>query len=131
MASLVKKGDLVCMYRCRIQGQGLAVKVVTADIEMVRHLIEICYCPNWQERMDLEEEYLETAEIEDKEFVSRVIRHISSQQGEYPLGEQERRTFVKVHWFISPSYYTMSRLPAGSDHSWVPISWLKEIKAVR
>jgi|TARA_R110000824_G_scaffold352664_1_gene539727 hypothetical protein len=117
------------MYRRRIQGQGLAVRVATADIEMVRHLIEICYCPSWQERADREEKYLETAEIEDKGFITSVMRYISSQQGGLSL--QERRTFVKVHWFTSPSYYTMNRLPAGSDHSWVPISWLKEIKAGR
>lgn len=125
----IKKGDLVCMHRRRIRGQGIALEVAAVDAKTNRSIVEIAVCMQWQEKMALEEKFLKETAPTDRAFVTSVMNYYSSQRrAEDLLKPGSGRVFVRVHWFISPSYYTMDRMPTSESYSWVPASWLKILK---
>ena len=117
---LIEIGELVCMPRRRTKGMGIVLGISTPDTEIIQSLLEIAnMSTSWEERINKEQLLLE--KVEDREFISNVMTHCTDQ-----TGRSLRRVFAKVHWFRSPSYYTMDRLPNGEK--WVPLIWLKNLR---
>jgi hypothetical protein len=117
---VIKIGELVYMPRRRIKGMGVVLKIERPDAETISELLEVInLSSSWAERANKEKVIIENAI--DKEFISSVLEHCTDQSA-----ESFRRAFAKVHWFASPSYYTMDRLPHGAK--WMPIAWLKNLR---
>tara|TARA_R100000315_G_scaffold61547_1_gene40309 strand:+ start:731 stop:1048 length:318 start_codon:yes stop_codon:yes gene_type:complete len=98
---LIKRGDLVCMFRRRERGLGMVVKTEQSD-EPWTHM-------------------------ERTEYFSSSNKNRTPYQDAYYRYEADvyERELVKVDWVVRPSEYRGEVL---HKQEWLPVSWLKKIK---
>jgi hypothetical protein len=101
---LIKRGDLVCMFRRRECGLGMVVKQEHSDELLPRG-------PR-----------LTRAEYFSSSNKDRTLYEDAYYRYEVDLYERE---LVKVHWVVRPSEY---RGEVFRKQEWLPVSWLKKVK---
>lgn len=117
MATKVKRGDLVCLYRRKEKGVGIILETATLPAENLK-IIKLAKKADWNRKAELKRTAMSNSD--DKTLIEAAFLYNLWQSN-----AKLKKDFVYIKWLKRPSEYEQTKTTADSD--WFPADWVGRI----